>query len=187
MTKLLSLVAVSLLTINAFAEDSTKTQSRDGSGIVQRDRPDAPDSVAQVKDSIVKVRTEWSGKVGQEVADLPEDAQMRCQNSRGRADSVGLQIQALRADSLNPVAFPVRVKEMMDARKVEADGRVKEHMEKMEEFKTVHKEEIETAHADVKARVETKKVEIEAHRAEIEKKIAEKKAEGDAAAEGTQK
>jgi hypothetical protein len=183
MTKLLAAIAVSLLTISAFADDTaTVTTTREkGDRTIQKPEG-APDSLAQIKERIQQERGEWVGKVGDENAKVPEGAEVKAQMSRERADSLGRQIHAVKSDtSLTKEECQTRVKELIAAHKADAETRVKENMEKMDEFKTTHKTDIEKANADVKARIETKKVEMDAKKAEIEQRIADKKAEKEAA------
>ncbi|HEX3020731.1 MAG TPA: hypothetical protein VHP36_10535 [Chitinispirillaceae bacterium] len=161
MTKLLTAVAVFAFAFSLFAQDSTVAQ----------------DSRTKAKGDMVRERNQWSEKVGSELADLPEEVQKRFRDAKDKADALGRQIQAIKVDSLSPEELKAKIQELIAAKKADAEARIKLAMEKIEEYKTAHKAEIDAAHSDVKARIEAKKAELETKRAEIEKKIAEKKAE----------
>lgn len=164
MTKLLSVAAICLFSISAFAHDSIATPSPE-----------------QIKERIQNARLEMAGRMADELANLPEDIQVRCREARDRADRLGREIQALRADSLSPEEMQARIKELIAVKKAQADERIKVALEKIEAYKTEHKAEIDAAHAEIKARIDQKKAELETKRAEIEAKIAAKKAEIEAA------
>lgn len=160
MTKLLAVVAVSVFTVSVFAQDTTTSPIRE-----------------KAKENMMMERSGWSEKIGDELANLPEDVQRRCRDAKDRADALGRQIQDIKVDSLSPEELRAKIHELIAIKKAEADARIKEAMQKIDEYKSAHRAEIEAAHANVKARIEAKKAELEAKRAEIEKKIAEKKAE----------
>jgi len=160
MTKLLAVVAVSVFAVSVFAQDTATSPIRE-----------------KAKENMMKERSGWSEKIGDELANLPEDVQRRCRDAKDRADALGRQIQDIKVDSLSPEELRAKIHELIAIKKAEADARIKEAMQKIDEYKSAHRAEIEAAHANVKARIEAKKAELEAKRAEIEKKIAEKKAE----------
>ncbi len=160
MTKLLAVVAVSVFAVSVFAQEPSNSPSRE-----------------KAEQNMVRERSGWSEKIDDELANLPEDVQRRCREAKEKADALGRQIQAIKVDSLSPEELRAKIHELIANKKADADARIKEAMEKIEEYKSAHKAEIEAAHANVRARIEAKKAELEAKRAEIEKKIAEKKAE----------
>jgi Tfp pilus assembly protein PilN len=160
MTKLLVVVAVSVLAISAFAQDTSTVPSRE-----------------TAREKMMRERSGWSEKIDDELANLPEDVRRRCKDAKDRADALGRQIQEIKVDSLSPEELRAKIHELIARKKAEADERIKQAMEKIEEYKSAHRAEIEAARAEVKARIEAKKAELEAKRAEIEKIIAEKKAE----------
>lgn len=159
MNKFICAVGFSLFAISVFAQDTL-----------------AP-SKTRIEDRIQQERNEWSGKVADELANLPEDIQQKCQDAKNKADEFGRRIQGIKADSLTPEQFKAKLEELIAQKKADAEARIALAMQKIEEFKTAHRAEIEAAHADIRARIEAKRVELEAKRAEIEKKIAEKRAE----------
>ncbi len=160
MIRLFTVTAVALFAFSAFAGDSLTSPTRE-----------------KARENMMRERSQWSDRIGDELANLPEEVQKRCKEAKDRADALGRQIQAIKVDSLSPEELRAKIHELIAAKKADAEARIKLAMEKIEEYKTAHKAEIEAAHADVKARIEAKKTELEAKRAEIEKKIAEKKAE----------
>lgn len=165
MNKLFSIATFTLLSAGAFAQNSTINQTSTTS--------------KNVTDHIVMEKKQWSGKVADELANLPEDVQRKYQQAKNRADELGRQIQAIRVDSLTTDQQRAAIKELIAAKKAEAENRIRVAMESIEEYKTAHKNEIEAANMEVRARIEFKKEELKAKRAEIEKRIAEKRAEVD--------
>lgn len=160
MTKLLAVVAVSVFAVSIFAQEPSTSPSRE-----------------KAKENMERERSGWSEKIDDELANLPEEVQRRCRDAKDKADALGRQIQAIKVDSLSPEELRARIHELIANKKADADARIKQAMEKIEEYKSAHRAEIEAAHANVRARIEAKKAELEAKRAEIEKKIAEKKEE----------
>lgn len=68
---------------------------------------------------------------------------------------MGRQIQAIRVDSLTTEQQKAAIKELIAAKKAEAEARIRVAMEIIEEYKTEHKNEIEAAHMEVRARIKS--------------------------------
>ncbi len=128
---------------------------------------------------IQQMRSQWSDRVADELARLPEEVQSKIEEAQSRINAVEKQIQALNSDSLTPQELQLRIKELITLKKADADARIKIALQKIDEYKAGHKAELDKAQDDIKRRIESKKAELEAKREEIEKKIAIKKAEID--------
>lgn len=128
---------------------------------------------------IQQMRSQWSDRVADELARLPEEVQSKIEEAQSRINAVEKQIQALNSDSLTPQELQLRIKELITLKKADADARIKIALQKIDEYKAGHKAELDKAQDDIKKRIESKKAELEAKREEIEKKIAIKKAEID--------
>lgn len=166
MSRIISIVTLSMFAVSVFAQNTTTSKENETN--IQNTNSTT---------TMLSERNQWAGKVADELANLPEDIQKKCQEAKNRADELGRQIQALKVDSLTTEQQKSAIKELIAAKKAEADARISAAMENIEAFKTEHKAEIEAAHVQVRARIEAKKEELKAKRAEIEKKIAEKNAE----------
>lgn len=126
---------------------------------------------------IQQMRSQWSERVADELARLPEEVQSKIEEAQSRIRVVEKQIQALNPDSLTPHELQLRIKEIISLKKADADARIKIALQKIDEYKAGHKAELDKAQEDIKKRIESKRAELEAKREEIEKKIAIKKAE----------
>ncbi|HEX3020732.1 MAG TPA: hypothetical protein VHP36_10540 [Chitinispirillaceae bacterium] len=126
---------------------------------------------------IEKMRSQWSDKVADELAKLPDDIQNKIEDAQNKLNAVEKQIQALNNDSLTPQQLQVKIKEIIVLKKSEADARIKIALQKIDDYKAGHKAELDRAQQDIRKRIDSKKAELEEKRAEIEKKIASKKAE----------
>ena len=117
MTKLLAVIAVSIFAVSTIAQDSSSTQSRE-----------------KAKEKMMKERSGWSEKISDELADLPEDVQRRCKDAKDKADALGRQIQAIKVDSLSPEELRAKIHELIANKKADADARIKQAMEKIDEY-----------------------------------------------------
>lgn len=131
----------------------------------------------EILDKIEQMRSQWTQNVADELARLPEEVQCKIEEAQKKIKALEKEIQALNTDSLSPQELQLRISEIIKLKKDDADARIKVALQKIDEYRMVHKAELDKAQDDIRNRIESKKAELESKRAEIEKKIAAKKAE----------
>jgi chromosome segregation ATPase len=131
----------------------------------------------EILDKIEQMRSQWAQNVADELSRLPEEIQCKVEEAQEKIKALEKEIQSLNTDSLSPQELQLKIKEIIRLKKDEADARIKIALQKIDEYKTGHKAQLDKAHDDIRNRIESKKAELESKRAEIEKKIANKKAE----------
>lgn len=131
----------------------------------------------EILEKIEQMRSQWTQRVADELARLPEEIQCKIEEAQKKIKAVEKEIQALNTDSLSPQELKLRIKEIIKLKKDEADARIKIALQRIDEYKMGHKAQLDKAQDDIRNRIESKKAELEFRRAEIEKKIAIKKAE----------
>lgn len=165
MTKLLTATAIALLSVGVFAQDSTKSSFSEG----------------QIKERIEHARYEMTEKMEDELVGLSDDIKHSYRQAYDKADRLGKEIDAIKADSSDEEYTYTRIKELFETKRADAEARIKSALEKIDEYKNGHKDQFDAAHADMRERIEQKKADLEEKRAEIEAKIASKRAEIEAA------